>query len=153
MHLIAIGRLRAGPEQALLDRYTARLRPPPTMLELPEARGSAAVIKRKEATALLDAVPRDAFAVALDQGGQALNSEAFAARLDQWSSHGRRICFMIGGAEGLDAQVIDRADYVLSFGPMTWPHLLARVMLAEQLYRAQSIAQRHPYHRAGRPGD
>ena len=86
--------------------------------------------------------------MALDLGGRVLDSEAFGERLAGW---GRSACFVIGGAEGLDASVLDRADFVLSLGAMTWPHFLVRAMLAEQLYRAQAIAAGHPYHRAGRP--
>ncbi len=71
--------------------------------------------------------------------------------LTRWLDSGRIVCFVIGGAEGLDAKVLDRADAVLSLGALTWPHLLARVMLAEQLFRARAIAANHPYHRAGRP--
>ena len=71
--------------------------------------------------------------------------------LERWLATGRTLCFLIGGAEGLDAQVIARADYVLSLGRLTWPHFLARAMLAEQVFRARSIAAGHPYHRAGRP--
>jgi 23S rRNA (pseudouridine1915-N3)-methyltransferase len=152
MHLIAIGRLRGGPESELFDRYNARLRPRLTVVELPEERGSAVVIKRREGAAQLAALPRDAFVVPLDLGGSALDSEAFAARLGQWSDLSRPICFVIGGAEGLDRAVINRADHVLSLGVMTWPHFLVRAMLAEQLYRAQAILQGHPYHRASRPG-
>jgi 23S rRNA (pseudouridine1915-N3)-methyltransferase len=151
MHLIAIGRLRGGPESELFGRYNARLRPPLTVVELPEERGTPLIVKRKEAAALKAAVPRGAFAVALDLGGDPLGSEAFAGRLGQWSGLSRPVCFLIGGAEGLDASVIRRADHVLSLGAMTWPHFLVRAMLAEQLYRAQAIARGHPYHRAGRP--
>jgi 23S rRNA (pseudouridine1915-N3)-methyltransferase len=151
MHLIAIGKLRSGPEHELFDRYNTRLRPRLTLVELPEARGTAPVIKQKEAAALQAALPRDAFIVPLDLGGQALDSEVFANQLARWSDLSRPICFLIGGAEGLDASVISRADHVLSLGPMTWPHFLVRAMLAEQLYRAQAILQGHPYHRAGRP--
>jgi 23S rRNA (pseudouridine1915-N3)-methyltransferase len=151
MHLIAIGRLRAGPEAELFERYSTRLRPRVTITELPEERGTPAVLKRKEGDALLAALPRDAFVVPLDLGGHMLDSEAFARQLVQWTGLSRSVSFLIGGAEGLDASVIGRADYVLSLGAMTWPHFMVRAMLAEQLYRAQAIAQGHPYHRAGRP--
>ena len=151
MRLIAIGRLRPGPEADLFERYDTRLRPRLTVAELPEARGAAALVRRKEGAALLAAMPDNAFAVVLDLGGQAVGSEAFAARLQQWAGLPRTLCFLIGGAEGLDRAVIDRADTILSLGPMTWPHFLVRAMLAEQLYRAQAITHGHPYHRAGRP--
>ena len=150
MHLIAIGRLRDGPEHELFERYNTRLRPRVTVAELSEQRGTPAVVKRKESAALLGSVPRGAFVVPLDPAGQALNSEAFARRLTQWAALSHSVCFLIGGAEGLDASVIGRANYVLSLGAMTWPHFLVRAMLAEQLYRAQAITQGHPYHRAAR---
>jgi 23S rRNA (pseudouridine1915-N3)-methyltransferase len=88
----------------------------------------------------------------MDQGGEAPDSARLAVLLDRWLALGRPVCFLIGGAEGLDASVLTRAEVTLSLGPMTWPHFLARAMLAEQLYRARTIAAGHPYHRAGRPG-
>lgn len=151
VHVIAIGRLRSGPEAELVARYTARLRPTPAIVEVAEARGAPAEAKRREGAALLACVPPHAFTVALDLGGQALDSEAFARQLSQWQGSGRTVCFLIGGAEGLDAAVLQQADFALSLGPLTWPHFLVRAMLAEQLYRAQSIAAGHPYHRAARP--
>jgi 23S rRNA (pseudouridine1915-N3)-methyltransferase len=93
-------------------------------------------------------LPAEAFAVALDRTGATVDSAGLAVLLERWLGMGRPVCFLIGGAEGLDAPVLRRADHVLSFGSMTWPHMLARVMLAEQLYRARSIASGHPYHRA-----
>ena len=151
MRLIAVGRQHEGPEHALFKRYQARLRPALAVTEIPEARGTPAEMKRREASALLAALPAAAFAVALDSGGEAPDSARLATLLERWLGMGRPLCFLIGGAEGLDAAVIARADYVLSLGALTWPHLLARVMLAEQLYRARSIAAGHPYHRGGRP--
>jgi 23S rRNA (pseudouridine1915-N3)-methyltransferase len=151
LRLIAVGRLRSGPEAELVARYNARLRPPFTVTEIAEARGSPAEIKRREGEALLTALPAAAFVVVLDPAGQTPDSEEFAGNLADWLASGRQVCFVIGGAEGLAAPVIARADYVLSFGRLTWPHFLARAMLAEQVYRAQSIAAGHPYHRSGRP--
>jgi 23S rRNA (pseudouridine1915-N3)-methyltransferase len=151
VRLIAIGRLRPGPELALFDRYNDRLRPRLEVTELPEAEGAPSEIKRRESQALLAAVTSKTQLVALDLGGPALSSEAFASRLESWLASGRPLAFMIGGAEGLSSEVLDRADQVLSLGPLTWPHMLVRVMLAEQLFRARSIASCHPYHRAGRP--
>jgi 23S rRNA (pseudouridine1915-N3)-methyltransferase len=153
MHIIAIGRLRDSPEAALFERYSIRLRPSLSVTELPEGRGNPAEVKRREGAALIAALPRECFAVALDLGGKVLDSEAFSTCLRQWSETGRPVCFLVGGAEGLEASVIARADFVLSFGSLTWPHLLVRAMLAEQLYRARSIASGHPYHRSGRPAD
>lgn len=151
VRVIAIGRLRGGPEADLFDRYTERLRPRPALVELPEARGAPQEVKRRESDSLLAALPRDALVVALDLGGEQHDSTAFARLLERWTSTGREPCFLIGGAEGLDRTVLARADYCLSFGTMTWPHFMVRGMLVEQLYRAQCIIQGHPYHRSGRP--
>jgi 23S rRNA (pseudouridine1915-N3)-methyltransferase len=147
-----VGRIGRGPEAELFARYAARLRPTLAVTEIAEARGSAAEIKRREAAALLAALPQGAIAVALDLDGATLDSAAWAASLTNWIDTGKSVCFIIGGAEGLDGVVLDRADHVLSLGRMTWPHMLVRVMLAEALFRARAIAAGHPYHRAGRPG-
>jgi 23S rRNA (pseudouridine1915-N3)-methyltransferase len=151
LRLIAVGRLRDGPEAELFARYNARLRPKLAVIEVPEARGTPPEVKRREGAALLGAMPNTAFVVALDPGGEAPDSEGLARQLEHWLAGGRLVCFVIGGSEGLDSTVIARADHVLSFGRLTWPHFLARAMLAEQVYRARSIAAGHPYHRAGRP--
>jgi len=151
MRIIAVGRLRGGPEAELVARYAARLRPTLAVAEIAEAQGAAAEVKRREGAALLAALPERAFAVALDLGGDMPDTDAFAALLERWLAQSRPLCFLIGGAEGLDGAVLRRADHVLSLGRLTWPHMLVRAMLAEQLYRARSIAAGHPYHRAGRP--
>lgn len=150
--ILAIGRMRPGPERELYDHYAARLRPPPVVVELAEARGSPAEVRRREGAALLAALPAGAIVVALDLGGEAPGSEDFAALMERWMTAGRPLVFLIGGAEGLDGAVTGRADHRLSLGPMTWPHFLVRGMLAEQMYRAQAIRTGHPYHRAWRPG-
>jgi 23S rRNA (pseudouridine1915-N3)-methyltransferase len=150
--VIAVGRApAASPEAALFARYAARLRPPLGLVELADGKGSAAEIRRREGAAILAAIPEGALLVALDQGGVAEGTEAFAARLGRWREAGRELAFAIGGAEGLDPAVLARADHVLSLGPLTWPHLLARALLAEALFRADSLMRGHPYHRAGRP--
>jgi 23S rRNA (pseudouridine1915-N3)-methyltransferase len=136
----------------LFDRYNDRLRPKLSVHELPDGRGSPVEIKRREGEAILSAIPAECLVVALDLGPPAPDSETFSRLLIQWMERARRLAFVIGGAEGLDAAVLARADHTLSLGPLTWPHLLVRVMLAEQLYRARAIATGHPYHRAGRPG-
>lgn len=149
MRLIAVGKLRAGPEAELFARYNARLRPGLAVTEVAEGAGAASEAKRREGASLLAALPIAGFAVALDLGGDAPGSAGLARLLARWQA--RTPCFLVGGAEGLDAAVLARADHALSLGPMTWPHMLVRVMLAEQLFRAQSMLAGHPYHRAGRP--
>jgi 23S rRNA (pseudouridine1915-N3)-methyltransferase len=149
--LVAVGRIGSGPEAELFNRYNDRLRPKLNVIEIAEGRGAPAEIKRREADAILAAVPDNAIAVALDLGASAPDSEAFSARLSAWIETAKPLAFIIGGAEGLERRVIDRANQVLSLGAMTWPHMLVRVMLAEQLFRARAIATNHPYHRSGRP--
>lgn len=150
--LLAIGRFKAGAERALFEQYNARLRPPLALRELPEGAGSPGEIRAREGAAIAAAMPGNALLVALDLGGAAPASEALAALCARWEEAARPIAFAIGGAEGLDPAILARAAHRLSLGPLTWPHLLVRALLAEQLFRAQCIRANHPYHRAWRPG-
>ena len=129
--------------------YAKRLVPPVTIIELEEKRPLPPVALRlREAELILAARPVGARLVALDQQGAAWTSRDFADRLRSWRDGGAAaLAFAIGGAEGLGPAVIERADSMLSLGAMTWPHLLVRCMLLEQLYRAQQILAGHPYHR------
>lgn len=147
--LVAVGRAKSDATAALFHDFTKRLRWPLHLTEVEERRPLAAETrKRHEGTRLLAAVPKGARLVALDETGQSLDSPAFAALLGRWQDEGLGdLAFVIGGADGLSPEVRDRADLILSLGAMTWPHLLARVLLAEQLYRAQCILDGHPYHR------
>ncbi len=149
IHVIAVGRARRGAARDLYEDYAGRLAWKITLREIEEKRPLAArALKTREGELLLGAIPKGATLVALDAGGKALSSTALAGRLENWRDNGAAdLAFFIGGAEGLDKGVLDRADFVLSLGPMTWPHMLVRAMLAEQLYRAQSILTGHPYHR------
>ncbi|MDB5416337.1 MAG: rRNA methyltransferase [Rubritepida sp.] len=149
--LLTVGRFKSGAEGALFAQYNARLRPPLELAELAEAPGSPAEARRREGASILAALPDKALLVALDLGANAPTSEALAALTTRWEEAARPICFAIGGAEGLDEAVTRRADHKLSLGPLTWPHLLVRALLAEQLFRAQCIRANHPYHRAWRP--
>jgi 23S rRNA (pseudouridine1915-N3)-methyltransferase len=149
--LLAIGRIKPGPEAALFAQHNARLRPPLEVSEFAEARGSPAEIRRREGAAILAALPAGALLVAMDLGGAAPTSEALAALTTRWMEAARPMVFAIGGAEGLDPSVLARAEARLSLGPLTWPHFLVRGLLAEQLFRAQCIREGHPYHRAWRP--
>jgi 23S rRNA (pseudouridine1915-N3)-methyltransferase len=154
---LAVGRLKAGAERDLCERYRDRAGAAGRRLgltfalhEIAESRaGSADLRKEQEAGAILARVPRDgARLVALDEHGSALDSARFAERLRLWRDGGaREVAIAIGGADGLGAAVLTRADLRLAFGAMTWPHQLVRIMLAEQLYRAVTILSGHPYHR------
>lgn len=148
--IAAVGLARGTPFRALFDDYAGRLSWP---IELKEIKAKSALpaasARAEEGRAILRALPKDTQIVALDRLGEALGSEAFATRLRNWQDGGvKQLGFAIGGAEGLDEAVLQAARLKLSFGAMTWPHLLARVMLIEQLYRANSIIAGHPYHRA-----
>ncbi len=148
--IAAVGRLRAGPMQDLLAEYLRRLTWPHDIKEVEEKRQlPPAALKRREGELLLQSLPRQAVVVALDGRGKSLTSEDFARLIrDHRESGTGDLAFVIGGAEGLSEAVLAAAERRIAFGAMTWPHLLVRVMLAEQLYRAQSILTGHPYHRA-----
>lgn len=144
-HLLiaAIGRLK-GPYGELCALYANRLTDKPMIREL------VATTQQAEAKALIAAIPAKAFVVALDERGQDLSSRDLAAKLANLKEQGARdLVFLIGGADGLTQEVRDRANLLLGLGRKTWPHKLARVMLLEQLYRAQQINAGHPYHREG----
>lgn len=149
--IIAVGRAGRGPERALYDHYAKRLRWPLTLKEV-ELRGRrpAAETPQREAELIRAAMPAGAVLVALDERGKALSSTTFADAIAGWRDGGvQDVALVIGGAEGLDESLRSEARLVLSLGPMTWPHLMVRGMLAEQLYRAQQILAGHPYHREG----
>ncbi|MBM3600258.1 MAG: 23S rRNA (pseudouridine(1915)-N(3))-methyltransferase RlmH [Alphaproteobacteria bacterium] len=146
----AVGRARASePARALADDYASRLRWPITFREVEERRKLPTARRiGREGELLLALVPESAVIVALDERGRQLASIAFADKLRKWQERGiGDLAFMIGGADGHADAVRQRAELVLSLGTMTWPHLLVRALLAEQLYRAQTILDGHPYHR------
>jgi 23S rRNA (pseudouridine1915-N3)-methyltransferase len=154
--ILAVGRLKAGPERDLFERYLDRAAAAGRRLglsfalnEFPESRaGSAEARKDQEAEVILTKSPRDQVLIALDERGAALDSAAFAKRLRTWRDGGKGdVAVAIGGPDGLGKAVLARADLRLAFGAMTWPHQLVRIMLAEQLYRAVTILSGHPYHR------
>ncbi|WP_050927937.1 23S rRNA (pseudouridine(1915)-N(3))-methyltransferase RlmH [Aestuariivita boseongensis] len=153
IHLCAVGRLRAGPEKSLIDDYVTRFDRtgralglgPLRVVEVEDRKGGG---KQAEADLLRAAVPRGAVICALDERGKAMSSPDFADLLARWRDDGRGdVAFVIGGADGLAPEFRAEADQLLSFGKMVWPHMLARVMLSEQLYRAASILAGSPYHR------
>ena len=148
--IIAVGRARAGPERDLLDTYKKRLPWALDIVEVEEKRPiTGAALQDSEGTLLLARVPAGALVVALDERGKALDSPAFADQLGRWRDDGRAtVAFLIGGADGHSPVVRERADLLLALGKLTWPHMLVRPMLVEQLYRAWSILHNHPYHRA-----
>jgi 23S rRNA (pseudouridine1915-N3)-methyltransferase len=148
--LAAVGRAKAGPARDLYDLYAARLSWRLTLKEVDERRALAPeALRASEGERLLAAVPKRGRLIALDEAGRSLTSAAFAALLGRWRDEGLQdLAIAIGGAEGLSEAVGRRADLVLALGPMTWPHLLVRALVVEQLYRAQTILSGHPYHRA-----
>lgn len=145
----AVGRAKAGPERELFQTYSARLSWTIELKEIEIKKESDTNVRRAlEGEALLSSVLPQSRVVALDERGRAETSKEFAAQLGRWRDDGTRtITFLIGGADGLSEAVRRRADSILSFGALTWPHMLVRALLAEQLYRAHSILSGHPYHR------
>jgi 23S rRNA (pseudouridine1915-N3)-methyltransferase len=138
LHIVARGKIGRSPEGELVERYLKRVSWPTKVTELPESGGN------------VPPPPANGVTILLDEKGEPLGSADFARRLERWRDEGRREArFLIGGADGFgDAERAD-ADLLLSFGKATWPHLLVRAMLAEQLWRATSILANHPYHREG----
>ena len=141
--------MKAGPLAELQSEYVKRLSGPIGIKEVEERRALPPTDRKaKEGELLLAALPEDALLVALDERGTALTSAGFADRLQRWRLDGvKTLAFAIGGADGLAQPLVRRASTSLSLGVMTWPHLLARILLLEQLYRAQQILAGHPYHR------
>lgn len=138
LHVVARGRIGRGPEAELVARYAKRIVWPLKLTELPDIGGRVP--------------PRDAngVTVALDERGEQLSSLQLSKHLERWRDAGKRECrFLIGAADGHDEAGRATADLLLAFGRATWPHLLARAMLMEQLFRATSILANHPYHREG----
>lgn len=147
--IVAVGRWKKSPERALFEHYAGRLKTPLDLVEVEEKKPLPTPKRMaREAELLSAAMPAGAVLVALDGGGRGLGSRQFAERLGRWRDDGvRDLAFIIGGADGLDRRLRDKADFVLALGPQTWPHLLVRGLLAEQLFRAECIAVGHPYHR------
>jgi len=153
VHICAVGRLRSDPERALIDDYLTRFDRtgrnlalgPALVVEVEDRKGGGMA---SEAGLLRRAVPSGALICTLDERGRMMSSPDFAAKLAGWRDAGRSdVAFVIGGADGIDAGLRKDSEFNLSFGAMVWPHMLARVMLAEQLYRAASILSGGPYHR------
>jgi 23S rRNA (pseudouridine1915-N3)-methyltransferase len=155
--IIAVGRLKAGPERELADRYAERFSSlarglglsGPAIVEVAESPARAtAERKAQEAQAIVAALPADSLAIRLDEDGKAIDSAAFSSWIARERDAGRKaMSFVIGGADGIGEAVHCHAKDVVSFGRMTMPHQIARVLLLEQLYRAATILAGHPYHR------
>jgi len=153
VHVCAVGRLRAGPEHALITDYQTRFDRsgrglglgPVTITEVEDKKGGG---QSTEADLLRRALPKGAIVCGMDERGKTLTSPEFADLLAKWRDAGRQdAAFLIGGADGLHPDLRQETDTTLSLGKMVWPHMLARVMLCEQLYRAASILAGAPYHR------
>ena len=137
LHIVARGKIGRSPEAELVERYLNRISWPTTLTELPERGATPAAVQ-------------NSVTIVLDERGESLSSTALARKLEAWRDGGKREArFLIGAADGHSAKERSAADLLLSFGPATWPHLLVRAMLAEQLFRAVSILANHPYHREG----
>lgn len=156
VRLLAVGRMKAGPERELFERYWTRATPMAKQLgfgaldvvELRESQqGSAEARKADEAAQLLAKLPDGAALIALDERGKPITTPQISSKLEIFKDAGKPVALIIGGPDGLDGSVRQRADLVISFGAMTMPHQLVRVLAAEQLYRAMTVLSGHPYHR------
>jgi 23S rRNA (pseudouridine1915-N3)-methyltransferase len=138
LHIVARGKIGRSPEADLVERYVKRIAWPTKLTELPDRGGN------------LPPLPANSVSIVLDERGEALSSMDLARKLENWRDGGKREArFLIGAADGHEEEQRQSADLLLSFGSATWPHLLVRAMLAEQLFRATSILANHPYHREG----
>src|SRR5262245_31555683 len=156
--VIAVGRLKSGPERDLVERYRERFADLSRRLgfrgleiqEIAESRARDAAVRMADEGAAISAlIPDGAVTIALDERGKPVDSESFARRLGQWRDESTaNVVFVIGGADGLSPELRRRMKTVFAFGTATWPHQLVRIMLMEQLYRAATILAGHPYHRA-----
>ncbi len=153
LHICAVGRLRSGPEKTLIDDYLQRFDRTGRALGLGPARVVEVEDKKNagmgaEAQLLRKALPKGAFICTLDERGRVLSSPDFANRIAGWRDSGRSdLAFIIGGADGIDPSLRAEADFSISFGQMVWPHMMVRLMLSEQIYRAATILSGSPYHR------
>lgn len=147
--IVCVGKLKISPELTLIQRYLKRFDSLPQIKEIEiKKKLPSSTLKDEEGKALLSALPDSGFIIVLDETGIPLPSQSLASKLNELQIQGiSHVAFVIGGADGLSDAVKQRADLKISFGSMTWPHLLVRVMLVEQLYRCQQILKGHPYHR------
>jgi len=147
--IIAVGQIKGGPMAEQIAEYQKRLPWKTDIIEVEEKRPLPPNEKMKsEGEKIIAALPKGAFIVAMDKAGQSFPSPDLSQKIEKWfSAGGAHIAFLIGGSDGLSAAALNAANTKLSFGPMTWPHQLARVMLLEQLYRAWAILGGHPYHK------
>ena len=147
--IVAVGRIKNCPENDIINTYLQRTPWNISVIEVEEKRpikGSERMAR--EADLLLNAIPENAVVVALDERGKEMRSTLFAEKIQTWQDQGvAHLVFLIGGADGYDDNVKKKANQLISFGAMTWPHMMVRAMLAEQLYRASTILQGHPYHK------
>lgn len=158
VNLIAVGRMKSGPERELVSRYLDRASASGKPLaltgfqvrEFPESRASSAQSRKsEEATVIVSKLPDAGYLVVLDERGKSVSSSDFASLIEKHRDAGSKsMSFVIGGADGLDKSLRTKADMVLSFSQLTWPHQIVRLLLAEQLYRATTILSSHPYHRS-----
>src|SRR4051812_27959209 len=146
IRIIAVGKQKPSPEKDLCAEYLKRIT---WNIRLKEIDAPKSATSAQEAPLILKELAKPAFVVALDERGETLSSPEFAKKLSGWQTQApaNEITFLIGGADGFDNEVRKKAKFLMSFGKQTWPHMLVRVMLLEQIYRARQIIAGHPYHR------
>jgi 23S rRNA (pseudouridine1915-N3)-methyltransferase len=141
-HILAVGQIKQGPEKDLLEQYRKRITWPLTIKELNPRKPS------DTSSLILENIPDSSAVIALDERGKNLNSLEFSGLIQNYLDSGvKNLSFLIGGADGFEETIRSKADHLISFGRLTWPHMVVRALLVEQLYRSQQIINRHPYHR------
>ncbi len=147
-NIIAIGKMKSSPELDIVKKYIKRCNTPINIIEIETKKTPLEnQIKKSEADLILSKISNNDILIALDETGETFSSEKFSEKIKSFTANGQYIYFVIGGAFGLDESVKQRADIIISFGAMTFPHMLVRVMLCEQLYRVRTIIDNHPYHK------
>ncbi len=148
INLIAVGKLKKGPLHDLKEEYIKRIQWPVKIIEIESKISNPVSMNEEENKKLLDTISPTSFLIILDENGKSLKSTEFSKKIESLQDQGQSLIeFIIGGADGLSDEIKKRANLMISFGRQTWPHMMVRVMLLEQIYRAQQIKAGHPYHR------
>ena len=148
IEILAVGRMKDSAQRELFDSYLRRMEWNVSVKELESKHKDPQKIQKDESEQLEKALKKEAFKIMLDERGKSFKSRAFAQKFQNLQNEGHpHIQFILGGADGLTDTIRQKSDLLLSFGQQTWPHMLARIMLLEQIYRSQQILKNHPYHR------
>lgn len=146
--IIAVGKQKKSPELELFNEYKKRLNNQLSLIEVDSHNDkNIDIVKQKEAKSIIEKIDKNAFIIALDENGKSFSSPEFAEKISNISIDYNNINYIIGGANGIDKSVLDLANIKICLGKMTWPHMMVRFLIAEQIYRGHKILVNHPYHK------